>query len=104
MISIVWPKKLPLNKAAQVLASALSPKQILQDIQSSISPMIAYSLTLGIYTAYDIQVLNSILARIANKATGLPIDSPYSHGSEGKEKCGAKSHLADGRLLLQMDW
>ena len=69
-------KEVTLDNAAQVLACALCPKQILQYIQSSIRPVIAYSLSLGIYTAYDIQILDSILARIAKKAMGLRISTP----------------------------
>ena len=84
-------KEVTLDKAAQYLASAFSLKQILQYIQSSIRPMIAYSLGLGIYTAYDIQILDSILARIAKKAIGSAHQHPYSHDVEGKEKCGCRS-------------
>ena len=81
-------KEVTLDKAAQVLASAISPKQILQYIQSSIRPMIAYSLSLGIYTAYDIQILDSILARIAKKAMGLPISTPTAMTLKERKNAG----------------
>ena len=44
-------QKTTLEKATQVVASALSPKQVLQYIQNCIRPMIIDSLSLGIYTA-----------------------------------------------------
>ena len=81
-------KEVTLDKAAQYLASAFSLKQILQYIQSSIRPMIAYSLGLGIYTAYDIQILDSILARIAKKAMGLPISTPTAMMLKERKNAG----------------
>ena len=50
--------------------------------------MIAYSLSLGIYTAYDIQILDSILARIAKKAMGLPISTPTAMMLKERKNAG----------------
>ena len=66
------PKPLPwrrnhISKGSQALLSMLSPKQILQFIQSSIRPAIAHSMCLGIYTPYDIHMLDSILLHELSK-------------------------------------
>ena len=66
-------KDITFEKGAKVLASLLSHKQILPYIQTSIRPAIVYSFALGIYSAYDIQSLNSILIRIAKN---VPLSTP----------------------------
>ena len=85
-------KEAILDKAAQVPASALSPKQILQYIQSAIRAVIAYSLNLGIYTAYDIGKKNRtvLLLVLPNRLWFCPsaLLQPavsWRHDVEGKE-------------------
>ena len=81
-------KDITFEKGAKVLASLLSHKQILQYIQTSIRPAIAYSFALGIYSAYDIQSLDSILIRIAKKALGLPLSTPSAMILKDRNKGG----------------
>ena len=90
-------KEAVLSKGSQVLSSMLSPKQILQFIQSSIRPAITYSMCLGIYTPYDIHMLDSILARIAKKALGLPMSTPTALILKDRSKAGV------GLMSLMVD-
>ena len=94
-------KKITFEKGAKVLASLLSHKQILQYIQTSIRPAIVYSFALGIYSAYDIQSLDSILIRIGNngkKALGLPISTPSAMILKDKEQRRGWTDLSNGGL------
>ena len=81
-------KDITFEKGAKVLASLLSHKQILQYIQTSIRPAIVYSFALGIYSAYDILSLDSILIRIAKKALGLPLSTPSAMILKDRNKGG----------------
>ena len=81
-------KDITFEKGAKVLASLLSHKQILQYIQTSIRPAIVYSFALGIYSAYDIHSLDSILIRIAKKALGLPLSTPSAMILKDRNKGG----------------
>ena len=80
----------------------LSPRQILQFIQSSIRPAIAYSMCLGIYTPYDIHMLDSILAQNAKKALGLPLRTPAALILKDRSKAGVglMSRSTMSRLIL----
>ena len=75
----------------------LSPKQILEFIQPSIRPAIVYSMCLGIDTPYDIHMLDSILARIAKTALGLPLSTPTALILKDRSKAGV------GLMSLMVD-
>ena len=64
------------EKGDALLASAASPEQMLQYIQSSIRPFVTYGFPVGAFTYDDIRNLDSILAGEIKKAFSLPSSTP----------------------------
>ena len=82
MINLNWrhhmtrSKKASSEKGDALLASALSPKQMMKYIQSVIRPGITYAFPWGAFTYRDIRELDAILGRLVGMAFGLPRSTP----------------------------
>ena len=64
------------EKVDALLASAASPKQMLQYEQSNIRPFVSYGFPVDTFTYDDICNLNFILAGLIKKAFSLPSSTP----------------------------
>ena len=77
-----------MEKGNRVLRSFTSERQILQFLQSGTKPYITYSFPLAIHRPQDIHALDSILARVAERALNLPLCRPTALSLEAVQKAG----------------
>ena len=64
------------DKSAAILASAASPKQKLQYIQTSIRPCVVYAVGIDAFTPQDIRQLDAAQSSIAKASFYLPVSTP----------------------------